>query len=214
MASRMLHLAVAEELLKMFVVTDRNRFRAGCILPDACNFATQKSKSHLKIIVDNNSKKTYDLDRFRHLYAKELIEDDLYKGYYLHLICDLVFRNLMYGKYQWDSAIPGNVARLHNDFRSLNLYTIKKYGIKNDISNIQDLSKEKINLLCSFDLTGFLVDMADDFNEVEEENFYFFTRAMADEFVSKATEICAKELYALAKGEYYVNAYEWAWVNK
>ena len=35
MASRILHLAVLEEMMKKITVSDKNRFRLGCILPDA-----------------------------------------------------------------------------------------------------------------------------------------------------------------------------------
>ena len=62
MASRVLHLAVLEELMKEIPIKDRNRFRIGCILPDAYNLKVPKMGSHLKIFVCGKSKKTYDLD--------------------------------------------------------------------------------------------------------------------------------------------------------
>lgn len=34
MASRVLHLAVLEELAKQTSIKDKNRFRLGCVLPD------------------------------------------------------------------------------------------------------------------------------------------------------------------------------------
>ena len=90
MASRILHLAVLEEMMKKITVSDKNRFRLGCILPDAYNPAVPKSDSHLKISVCGKSKKTYDLDRFLSLFEQEMKADELYKGYYLHLIQDLI----------------------------------------------------------------------------------------------------------------------------
>lgn len=44
MASRMLHLAVLEELMKKIPIKikDKNRFRLGCVLPDAYNPAVSK----------------------------------------------------------------------------------------------------------------------------------------------------------------------------
>lgn len=70
MASRILHLAVAEKIMKQIPVNDKNRFRLGCILPDAYNPEVPKSDSHLKVFVCGNSKKTYDLDKFISLFLK------------------------------------------------------------------------------------------------------------------------------------------------
>ena len=122
MASRILHLAVAEEIMKQVNIKDKNRFRLGCILPDAYN---QRSDSHLKMFVCGNSKKTYDLDKFISLFKNEINEDELYIGYYLHLIQDLIFRELVYDKYKYDPTISGSVQRLHNDYHLTNLYAIK-----------------------------------------------------------------------------------------
>ena len=214
MASRILHLAVAEELMKHVRVKDQNRFRLGCILPDAYNPAVPKADSHLKVSVCGKSKKTYDLDRFLSLFEKEMKGDDLYKGYYLHLIQDLVFRELVYDKYKWNPTIPGNVQRLHNDYRLINSYAIKKYGIKNEIQLVEQLNKEKLYSLYPFEAEAFLIDMASDFQDAEEGESFFFTEAMADEFVSIATENCIKELQALERDGHYVDAYARAWLNK
>lgn len=212
MASRVLHLAVLEELMKDIPVKDKNRFRFGGILPDAYNPNVPKSDSHLKIYVCGKSKKTYDLDGYLSLYGGEM-DDDLYIGYYLHLIQDLVFRELVYDKYQWNPAIPGNVERLHNDYRSINAYVIKKYGVKNDIQMISNLKNEKLYSLYPFEAEVFLNDLARDFQEEAGESF-FFTEAMADEFVTLATENCRKELQALKEGKHYVDAYERSWLMK
>ena len=43
-------------------------------------------------------------------------QDDLYLGYYLHLVQDLYYRNYLYVENHWNSAIPGNVEKLHHDY--------------------------------------------------------------------------------------------------
>lgn len=214
MASRILHLAVLEELMKEIPIHDKNRFRFGCVLPDAYNPTVPKSDSHLKILICGKSKKTYDLDRYLSLFENEMKEDDLYKGYYLHLIQDLVFRELMYEKYKWNPTVPGNVERLHNDFHLTNSYVIKKYNIKNDVQCIDNLRNEKLYSLYPFEAETFLIDMAHDFQDSSEGEPFFFTEVMADEFVTMATENCIKELHALKKGNHYVDAYARAWLNK
>lgn len=214
MASRILHLAVLEEIMKQVKVNDRNRFRLGCIMPDAYNPALSKEDSHLKVFVCGNSKKTYDLDKFISMFKDEMKSDDLYKGYYLHLIQDLVFRGLMYEKYKWNPTIPGNVERLHDDYHLINRYVIKKYGLTKDIQLIKGLEEERIYLLYPFEMKSFLQDMENDFADSCEGEHYFFTREMADEFVACAAEVCVRELLALEEGKHYVDAYERAWLNK
>lgn len=214
MASRILHLAVMEEIMKQVKINDRNRAKLGCVLPDAYNPAVPKSDSHLKVFVCGKSKKTYDLDRFLHMFGKEMMEDDLYKGYYLHLIQDLVFRKLVYDKYHWNPTIPGNVQRLHNDYRLINAYVINKYVVKNDIKPIRNFQEEKLNCLYPFEADAFLEDMNYDFQDKCEGEIFFFTEEMADEFVTNATEICIKELQALEAGSHYVDAYNLAWLNE
>lgn len=213
MASRLLHLAVVEELMKLIPVKDENRLRLGCILPDAYNPEAQNQNSHLKVHVDGDSRTTYDCDRFLSMFEKEMQEDDLYKGYYLHLIQDLIFRELVYDKYEWNPTISGNVGRLHNDYSLINSYIIKKYGIKNDIHLIENLKKEKLYSLYPFKAEEFLLNMEQDFQNLGKGDLFFFTESMADEFVAIATEECYKELLALKNGTHYVDTYERAWLR-
>ncbi len=218
MASRILHLAAAEEIMKRININDKNRFRLGCILPDASNSKIPKSDSHLKVFVCGNSKKTYDLDRFITLFKDEINKNGLYTGYYLHLIQDLIFRELVYDKYKWNPAILENVRRLHNDYHIINLYVIKKYGVPNNIQMFkkaaEDLRNEKLYSFYPFEVEGFLCDMENDFCDIGKEDIYFFTKAMADEFVTGAADACIQELRALENGRHYIESYEHAWCNK
>lgn len=213
MASRILHLAIAELIMKQVHINDKNRFRLGCILPDAYNPKVSKSDSHFKIFVCGNSKKTYDLDKFISLFKNEMNEDELYIGYYLHLIQDLIFRELIYGKYKWNPTIAGNIQRLHHDYYLTNLYAIKKYGISNDIQMVKNLKNEKLYSIYPFETESFLCDMKNDFYDTCEGDVYFFTKAMADEVVEKGADACIKEMHALAQGRHYIDAYEHSWFN-
>lgn len=213
MASRLLHLAVAEKLMEAFPVKDTNRFRLGCIMPDACNPAASKSDSHLKCFVCGKSKTTYDLDGYLSKFSGQM-NDALYLGYYLHLIQDLVFREIIYDKYRWNPCIPGNVARLHNDYRLINEHIIKKYDLKDDIQPVLELECEGIYSIYPFEIESFLNDMTLDFRDQSKGESFFFTTEMADDFVASATESCMKEIKALNEGKHYVDAYERAWRNK
>lgn len=210
MPSRLLHLAVAEGLIKEFLIKDTNRFRLGCILPDAYNPAFCKSDSHFKRFVCGKSKKMYDLDGYLAKFNDQM-EDELYLGYYMHLIQDLIFREIIYDKYKWNPTIPGNVERLHHDYRLINAYAIKKYGLKNDIKSVPKLECEKIYSIYPFEIEPFLNDMGLDYSDKPEGESFFFTPEMADEFVAIAKENCTKELKASKEGKHYVDAYDKAW---
>lgn len=108
---------------------------------------------------------------------------------------------------------------LSNDEAKAELYhphhrCIGKYGVKNDIELIPNMENEKIFSIYPFEAENFLNDMARDFQEAGGGEPFFFTEAMADEFVTIATENCGKELQALKEGKHYVDAYERAWLNK
>ena len=62
------------------------------------------------------------LECFRDRYGKYMKKDDLYLGYYLHLIQDMLYRRVMYGEHGWNSSVPGNVEKLYRDYEILNEY--------------------------------------------------------------------------------------------
>lgn len=43
----------------------------------------------------------YDLDGYLSKFGDKM-DDELYLGYYLHLIQDLVFREIIYDQYKWN----------------------------------------------------------------------------------------------------------------
>ena len=40
----------------------------------------------MKVNVQDGTKKTYDFDRYREMFGERMLKDDLYLGYYLHLV--------------------------------------------------------------------------------------------------------------------------------
>ena len=112
MASSMIHLAVVQEMMKEVSFRDIARLRLGVILPDGA----VEGNSHLKKKICENTRYTYDLEIFREQYGAYMKKDDLYLGYYLHLIQDMLYRRFLYGEHGWNSSIPGNVEKLHRDY--------------------------------------------------------------------------------------------------
>lgn len=78
-------------------------------------------------------------------------QDDLYLGYYLHLVQDLYYRNYLYVENHWNSAIPGNVEKLHHDYCVLNGRISQRYGLSKDKISALDITTEPICELAVFD---------------------------------------------------------------
>ena len=210
MASSIMHLAVTSELTKRYKFKDINRLKFGAILVDA----GEGKRGHLNKYIWGHNKKAYDFELFRSLYGDLLKSDDLYLGYYLHLVQDICYRHFVYDKYHWNPLIPGNVEKLHKDYSIINKYVADKYNLKNDLSVPEEFDKEKINDICHFDVDWLMESMNDYFKEVPQEDLFFFTREMADEFIGEAVELCLKELKALDEGAGMIESYDNAWNSR
>lgn len=210
MASSIIHLAITNELAKRMDFSDAARLRLGSMLPDA---ACAGNNGHLKTAICGNNKKTYDLEGYRKQFAELMSEDDLYLGYYLHLIQDILFRKFVYKDYHWSSHVPGNVERLHRDYAICNCYVISKYGLKEDMVIPLNLSEEKLRELGEFDVLGLVEGVKKQFVPVDNKDVFFFTEDMADEFIHQAIDFCATELENLKNGNALIDSYEWAWDN-
>lgn len=209
MASSIVHLAITNELIRTHEFKNIGRLKLGAVLPDA----GEKNQGHLKIKIPETNKRTYtyDFEGFRDKFLKLLKTDDLYLGYYLHLIQDICYRHFVYDRYHWNPTVPGNVEKLHRDYAITNHYVVVKYHLKNDIVIPDDFDMEPINELCSFD-TKWLTESLDTyFRTVTDGDIFFFTKEMTDEFILEAVELCNKELQALKTGIGMLNGFENGW---
>ncbi len=211
MASRIIHLAITDILAGRYAFRDINRLKIGATLPDASAPGQNTERSHLKIRIRGLTQKTYDLTRYRKEYGEKMREDDLYLGYYLHLVQDLLFRYFMYEMHRWDSKAPGNVDRLHNDYALINTYVIGKYQLRDDIVIPQDFAKEPIHALYPFGYESFYEELKGDYEPYREGSLFFFTQQKADEFIGMAVGFCMRELDALSQGQPGMDEYQWGW---
>ncbi len=214
MASRIMHDAAATITAKIYPIQNPERFFLGILLPDAYAENKGTAESHLKCTIDNGTKKTYDLEAFRTLFADELKNDDLYRGYYLHLVQDLHFREFVYQKYRWNPKIPGNVARLHRDYRLLNRYVIAQNRLSDKLTVPEHIENERIFQLYLFDLEQLKSDLHEDFTSEEVGEYFFFTPQMADEFIELAAEASVRELRALDAGGWHADMRRMAWMSQ
>ena len=207
MASSIMHLAVINELARRFQFKDQNRLRFGAILPDAGT----KDVSHLKISICGCNKTTYDLEGFRSRFGHLMRTDDLYLGYYLHLIQDTVYRYFVCDRYHWDPTIPGNVEKLHNDYVITNHYITGKYGLQDDLIVPERMDTESICDLCHYDIQELMLSVKSAYQELQDKEVYFFSTEMADEYITEAVKACLAELEALSTGGELTDSYDNAW---
>ena len=207
MASSIVHLAVTNEIIASLDFNNTDRLKFGAVVVDS----GYGGNSHLKIHILDGQKKTYDFNRFRQLFGECMLVDDLYLGYYLHLVQDALFRQFVYNKYHWNPTIPGNVERLHKDYSIVNYYVVTKYHLHNDLVVPDGFEHEAINQICSFDTEGLLMSMDSYFLPVEEEPIFFFTKEMSDEFIEGAIDFCVQEIEKIRRGEAGIDMVAYAW---
>ncbi|MBQ8215234.1 MAG: hypothetical protein IJZ33_03140 [Clostridia bacterium] len=208
MASRMIHLAIAYKVAEQRDVGDFARFQIGTMLPDEY----PKNISHLKYSFDDGRKKSYRLSFFRQRYGQKLAVDDLYKGYYLHLVEDMLYRNFVYGRHYWDPRPAGNIEKLHHDYNLLNGYIIQKYGIEKGLVLPADFEKEPLFEICPVSLQALRASFERDFLP-DDGTPFFFTVQMAEEFIQLATQQCVQEYDALTEGTFLTDERQYAWDN-
>ena len=210
MASGVVHLAITKQVCERYTCKDRNRLNFGNVLPD---FAEDRQAAHFRAVVWGRNKRAYDLNRFRAEFGPKLLQDDLYLGYYLHLVQDVCHRQIMYDRYHWNPLNEDNVKRLHNDYAILNRYVRERYDLMNDLTIPAGFSEEEICEVSKFFPEGLIGAMDGFFHETGEGEIFFFTEAMTDEFIAEATELCLREIEALRSGTSVVDSYDLAWEN-
>lgn len=211
MGSIMMHLAISNKLKDLIEIKDVNRFLIGSILPDGVtsNYAS-KSNSHYKIILDNE-KKTFDLNGFRIEFKDEILSDDLYLGYYLHLVQDLVNRIMVYDNYNWDPKFPGKVEKLHNDYALLNPYLVEKYKVVNNLKLPKSFENEEINKIHLFKAKDLVEELKYHFQPYDKGDIFFFTKSMVDEYIERCIDACTKELERFKNNEPLLEILTYTW---
>lgn len=211
MASRIIHLAITNELSQQYEFSNIDRLYFGTIIPDGVSSCQDYILSHFKLRISDTGKRSYNLTEYKEKFGNLLKVDDLYLGYYLHLIQDLLYRHFMYDRYHWNPEPDGNIERLHDDYKQINAYVISKYGLHSDIHVPNGFASEKINEIADFEPDRFIQELKNDFERIEYKERFFFTDNMVDEYIQWAVEYCKKELAALGNGSYYFDEYEWSW---
>lgn len=209
MASRVIHLAIAAELADRLGVNDKERFFFGHVLPDMILGEYEvrlplKKESHFYTLLPSG-RKTYDFYRFYEDY-KDRLNDDLYLGYYVHLIEDNIFRQYLY--YRVGLLMRRGekelLDELYKDYHLLNPLLRERYGIKLPAVP-KGLENEDIYKRFSFMVSEYLEEMNGDLTERPQGELRHFTEELIGEFISECADVIPKEMESLKNGEHYLS---------
>ncbi len=215
MAQRTIHYLFGDILAEKVTLKDKNRFLLGSVLPDAYSDAGQRNTSHFTSRLPTDNRVYFDFNEFRNQFGQLMMTDDLYLGYYMHLVEDDFYRQYIRSG-DLKNNLPRSkeeVARLHNDYHLLNSYIVQKYNISYTLVLPADFEKEPINRITAFAFDGFLENMKNDFTEKLQGQTHFLTENMLDEFIDKYIGIAEAELKCVMSGTHYLNAEDYAWMR-
>ncbi|MBO6039744.1 MAG: hypothetical protein J6P58_00905 [Oscillospiraceae bacterium] len=212
MAQRTIHYVLGELLLRECPVRDRKRFLLGSILPDAYSEHEERKLAHFT----NRSTPGimfFDFDAFRRRFGDRMATDELYLGYYIHLVEDNFFRSFFRERLGVgiDALEPEEVERLHRDYTLLNAYIVERYSIRNEIERPRDFENEPLNAIAHFDLDRFLRDFSADFTRQAEGDTRYLTEPMLDEFLARCLPQVLRELRTVQAGGRGLVARDMAW---
>ena len=105
-----MHYAITDKILQLFPMHDGARLRFGAVLPDA---SVNKRKTHFRIYNEKLGIRLYDLESYRAQFGERMQKDDLYLGYYLHLIEDALYRKTLYDTFGWNPYTPESTCLLY-----------------------------------------------------------------------------------------------------
>lgn len=208
MAQRTIHYLFGEIISNEINLSDKKRFLVGSILPDAIEPA-YRTASHFKI--ETNTHKYFDFEAFRNLHFDLIFQDDLYLGYYLHLVEDAFYRAFFYTDRFTMPRTREEVQILHRDYHILNSYIVKKYDIHNILGSSFSLKNEPLCDIAPFLVDEFLRELACDFTEQTKGNTVFLTESMLDEYIKTYIPLAIAEVKNIKSGSTILSVTDYAW---
>lgn len=208
MAQRLIHYLLGEMLSKEIELKNKERFLLGSVMPDAYKELKYRDKTHFA----NRTDGTYfDFNLFREKFGRQMNEDDLYLGYYMHLVEDVFYRQFIHRD---EFRVPKGqeeVSMLHNDYHILNSYIVSKYNCQNILQDKINLDSEKIMEIAEFRIEGFLRDFVGDFSDKTQGETVFVTENMLDQFIEEYVPVMLEELRAVKKDKSILVAKDYKW---
>lgn len=215
MAQRTVHMLFAEKLSEALALQDKNRFCFGSLLPDAYKDPSFRRKAHFMEQTADGTRKYFDFRRFEKTYREQLLRDDLYLGYYAHLIEDAFYRHYLYYEKDFLNRLPScQLNVLHQDYHILNAYISGKYSLPFGLELPVAFDREPLNEIAGFDPESLIRDYRSDLTEAPEGKTVLLTEEMLEEFLSEYLEEAENELRAVRSGHSLLNVLDYSWVVK
>lgn len=195
MGSRIIHLIISKNIAKSLGLNSK-RFNFGNLLPDAhTKEPGAKERSHFNIPGSKLGDGKYiDYEYFLQKYNKR-IKDEVYLGYYSHLIADELWLKDVYGKYMLDEN--NNIKKelgvqYYRDYGVLNKMLIDKYGLKLDVEETHHTSIEEVDYSTVSSLLG---DLNSDFKGVsKQDKLVIFQESDIITYISKAIVVATEKI--------------------
>ena len=212
MAQRTIHYLFGELLSKQIELKDKKRFLLGSVIPDAYEDVKFIDVTHYKV---RGEEGTYlNFHKFLNDYYQQIQQDDLYLGYYMHLVEDAVYRKFFYNEHSKMPKSKEDVKRLHMDYHMLNKYIVDKHKLKNELVQMETSYQNEFSQIGEFRVEGFLKEFEQDFLEDISGETFYITEAMVDEFVERYFPIVIKELESVRNGKSSLVMKEYTWIKK
>lgn len=195
MASRLIHYLIGTEILGRVPIENRNRFMAGNLYPDCVDGTGgrrgKKGRSHFwKTGMRGADKIGWEV--FCHKYQK-FMQDELYQGYFCHLLTDVVWYEEM-GQLAPDISKAEKMEMFYRDYHRLNELLRRDYSLTYSEIFYEECEIEEIEP--DFWNT-YIQCLGEDFREdtgAEKEDLELLDYDVVTDCIGRAVETCSEKL--------------------
>ena len=214
MAQRTIHLLLGKIMLEQVKIKNPDRFLLGNVLPDAIESLSLRNTSHFIKELEQEDKWYFDLYGFREQYGDLMVVDDLYLGYYMHLVEDAFYRDFFYNGHCSMPRTREEVPLLHQDYHILNSYIVQKYQLQNILDLAIPLKDTPLLDLTAFFVDEFLTELSHDFTEQIQGKTTFLTESLLDQFIEHFLPLAIEEAKSIRNGASILKVTDFTWPAK
>lgn len=216
MAQRTIHYLLGELLLREVPLPDAPRFLLGSLLPDA--FVSREDRDVTHFAVKTETLSWVDYDAFAARFPALLRTDALYLGYYMHLLEDDCYRQLLHGKYfdRFNITTDRDLGDLYRDYTILNAVIRREFGLSSRLGPTpeDESAKTLYTAIAPLDPAGMKSELEHDFSYEAQGELRFLTFDLLEDFLHEWLPVCVGELRALLAGAPTRPAQSFAWKRR
>ena len=215
MAQRTVHAMFGVLLRDRLELTDSGRFLLGSILPDSYADPGQRQTSHFIKSAGDEGFLYFDFHDFLESFNERVMTDELYLGYYAHLVEDAIYRYFLYYEKGWMQKLKSyKLDILHKDYAILNSYVVRRYPLPCRIVLPEGFDAEPLHRITKFDAEALICKYENDLLASDSGTLEMLTEDVLEEFAAKYVDILTDELRAVRRGRSLLNAADYRWERK